>query len=93
MIVGASPQYRVLIRTGVQGFWVQPEKFVLVLVSENTHQSRVGVEQLPFRRTEINAFLQSFKQLGKTAFLLALLGHITSQCACANNLVSLDDGI
>ena len=92
-IVGVSSQHRFLPAVGVQPAGIERQQFLFTPVPQHANQGGIGVEQSPLGGTDVNAFLQTFKQLGKALFFFAFFGHVPSQAAHAHHFVILHDRV
>ena len=92
-VIGSATQNRALVRFEGQSLGISRQEFNLIGIAEHGYQGGIAVQQSAFGRAEVDALLQSFKELRKSAFLLALLGNIARQNTGAHHLVTLDDGV
>ena len=92
-IIGVSPQHRFLAAIGVQVTGIERQQFLFTGVPQHANQGGIRVEQSSLGGTDVNPFLQAFKQLGKALFFFALFGHVPSQAAHAHHFAILHDRI
>src|SRR5258708_13074094 len=69
------------------------QQFGLGVVPEQADQSRIGVDDLVFRRDDVDAFLKSFEKFGKTGLVAAGCSNVACEDGHPVDLVAAHHGV
>src|SRR6266446_4530934 len=69
------------------------QQVILGIVAQHAHESGIRIQDGAFRRDDVDAFLERFKELGEASFVLAESGHVAREDGNAVNLVRAHHGV